>query len=166
VGTTPVEVEVDHFFGLSDRSEPFQLSPYECPDCLNVDWSDRFFKRRNGYSRLHTNVMRVASARFDGINDFLQIPHISAYALAGKYLWFSIVVQMNGRPTGDVTIISKGYGARSAATNQFRLGVPSDGRYRKPRGVGAQHLRHGAWSSSHLHDRRRRRRYLSSSACS
>ena len=127
-----VRKTIERFLGLSDRSVPAELSAYECPDLLNVDFSERHPKRRAGYSRQHANVMRIGSSRFDGVNDYVRIPHVSTQVIAaGSHPYVAVVVMLTGLPNADMTIVSKGYGARTAATNGFRL------EYRPAQGTGS-----------------------------
>jgi hypothetical protein len=48
---------------LSDRAVPVKATRIESPDLNNVDFSERVAKRRNGYTRLHTNRFGDAALR-------------------------------------------------------------------------------------------------------
>lgn len=120
MSSTKVVSTVTEFAGLSDRIRPSNLSRRECPDLLNIDWSERIPKRRLGYRRLHSEPLRTASARFDGYNDYGRIPHRTNYApAAGEGIYIGIGVVLRGRPVSnafDKTIYSKGFGG---GVNQF-----------------------------------------------
>lgn len=100
---------ISQILGLSDRAVPSKLHPGESPDLLNIDPSERTWRRRRGYERKHDNVMRVGSARLDGVNDYMRIPHISAYATPSK-LYVGVFVELLGFPSSTVYVASKGFG--------------------------------------------------------
>jgi len=99
--------------GLSNRAVPVNLSRLENPDLLNVEWGNRVFGKRNGYRRLHTNRLRNASTRIDGLKDYYRIPNLVSYrpgALATASFYVSIGVVLRSMPAAAVTIVSIGFG--------------------------------------------------------
>lgn len=112
----PVRAVVDRFAGLSDRAVPVQLSRIESPDLLNVDLSGRTLKRRLGYSRINSVPFGNASARFDGVNDSVKIPHLTVYAPGTNAFYIGFAAVLWNRGTSATTIICKGFGV---GANQF-----------------------------------------------
>jgi len=109
---------VDRFAGWSDRDYPIQGTRIENPNLLNVDFSEGDATPRNGFTRQHTNVMRDASSRLDGIDDFARIPDATAYDFSNKgYVGFICV--LNEFPESEVTLISRGYGTSTNCMVRF-----------------------------------------------
>ena len=100
---------IQHILGLSNRSTPVQLKPGECPDLLNIELSNRIVESRNGYERLHESPMRIGSARLDGVNDYIRIPHVSAFG-SPTGLVVGVAIQLLVRPVAETVFLSKGFG--------------------------------------------------------
>ena len=105
-----VQALVKEFHGLSDRSVPVHLTRMQSPDLLNIDLSERTLKRRGGARRLHSNVLRDASVRLDGSNDFLRIPNHASLNPSAR-LFLSIDCILRGRPAAVAYLLSRGSGA-------------------------------------------------------
>lgn len=103
---------VDRFAGLSTRGSPLGHTRIESHDLLNVELSKRVLTKRLGSVRQHTAPMRDASARLDGIGDYLKIPHVAAYQPSNR-LFVSIDLVLWKFPESEVTILSKGFGTGS-----------------------------------------------------
>ena len=103
---------IKNLLGLSNRSTPAQLTPGECPAMLNIELADRVISPRNGYERLHDDVMRIGSARLDGVNDYIRIPHVSAFG-SPTGLVVGVAIQFMSRPVAETVFISKGFGTGS-----------------------------------------------------
>lgn len=125
-GTT---AKIDRFAGLSDRRVPTKLSRLECPRLLNYDFSERIAKKRPGYERMHSSVLRNASVRFkpriDATvateNSHGRIAYKTAYnpSVAGQAQFVSVVCALRDRPSAAATVVQKGYGV--VANMQFRI---------------------------------------------
>lgn len=111
----PVEAAIERFAGFSDRSVPAKLTRIECPDLLNVEWSGRILEKRNGYKRLHTNRLRNASTRLDGLKDYYRIPTRTAYQIgATDGVYVSAGVELQAFPAAIKVVASHGQGGAAA----------------------------------------------------
>jgi len=104
---------VDRFAGLSDRAVPAHLSRIECPDLLNIDFSDRTLKRRSGYSRLTTTPFFDSSLRLNGYDSFARIPYATNYDPNSR-LGLAIHARLSSFPSSETTVISRGFGTGSS----------------------------------------------------
>jgi hypothetical protein len=112
VVTRTLRESIRRFGGLSTRNTPLQIARGESPQLINVEFSDRDFGKRGGFDRVHQNVLRNASARFDGVNDYIQIRHQTAYAAStGIYIGIGSVIR--NRAT-TYAIVNKGHSATAA----------------------------------------------------
>lgn len=111
--------EYRDFAGLSDRSPPLGLQRYESPDLRNVEFSERTLKCRNGWRRVHSNRMRDCSIRFDGVDDYIRIPHQTAYNPGSTAQLVTFDVVLRTFPAAEVVLLSKGTGTGSSRF--FRL---------------------------------------------
>lgn len=115
----------DRFAGLSDRSEPVNLTRIESPDLENVDFFDRTLAKRRGFVRIHDNSLVDSSVLLDGYNDFLKIPYIDAYDIdVGVDLEFSIDVVLNEFPATTITIVGQGLSGGAGRILELRY-VPT-----------------------------------------
>ncbi len=110
----PAIARIPKFAGLSNRAIPVKLSRVESPDLLNVELSGRILEKRNGFRRLHTNRLRKASIRVDGLKDYFRIPNLAAYRGGGiNGFYIAIGVVLRAAPTVAVPIkamASMGFG--------------------------------------------------------
>lgn len=111
--------EFREFAGLSDRRVPLHMKRIEASDLRNVELSERTIKRRNGFVRVHNNMLRDCSVRFDGVDDYIRIPHQTAYNPGSTAQLVTFDVALRTWPTSEVTLLSKGTGTGSSRF--FRL---------------------------------------------
>lgn len=98
--------------GLSDRSMPGQVSRIDNPDLLNVDFSERAYKKRLGYTKV-SPLLKDGSMRLDGYNDYARFAYNAAYqpAVSTQMIYIGIGVVLRQIPTAAITIWSRGFGA-------------------------------------------------------
>lgn len=129
MGSQKVTTTVDRFGGLSDRAVPIKATRIESPDLNNVDFSERVAKRRNGYSRLHSNrfgdaalrlIPRYETGTFDAAHG--RIPTRSYMYPGGAttgvawYVGIACVLAKLPNPASPTMVVAnKGYGT---STNQ------------------------------------------------
>lgn len=110
-----VQALIKRFMGLSDRSVPVHIDRMESPDLVNVDLSERTMKRRGGSRRLHDTVLRDASVKLDGSDDFLRVRDESTSVLdPASRLFLSVDVVLRSRPTAIAYALSRGSGTGSS----------------------------------------------------
>lgn len=118
-----VTTTVDRFGGFSDRAVPVKATRIESPDVVNVDFSERVAKRRNGYTRLHNNRFGDAALRlmprwdtgtFDGPYGRIKTRSFM-YPGTGTIAWYigvGVVLAKMPNPAQTVMYVaSKGYGS-------------------------------------------------------
>jgi len=119
MSSKPYHTRYDAFAGLSDRSVPLHLKRYESPDLRNVEFAERTISKRAGFSRVHSEMLRDCSVRFDGVDDYIKIPHQTAYAPGSTAQLVSFDVVLREFPASEVVLLSKGTG--TGASRFFRL---------------------------------------------
>lgn len=115
MSTAKRETSLTMWRGLNDRRDVSNLAPGEFADCRNVElYQEGNSGPRNGFQRLHSKPLRLASLRFDGVNDYVRIRNITAYQPTGTQVpYIGLRVVLHTRPTSGsaVTVLSWGYGA-------------------------------------------------------
>ena len=108
MATRKLTAHVDRFAGLSDRSIPVQNTRIECADLLNLDFSERAMKVRQGFSRLNSTPFKDCCASLDGYNDFGRIKGMSF--ASGDRFGFACEIQIRAYTTStNATVLSRGY---------------------------------------------------------
>lgn len=103
----------ERFAGLSNRDQPAQLTHWESPDLLNVEFYEGLAAKRLGYERLNSRPLKDCSVWMNGSDDYLRIPNNSAYTLSGNSRHFGITVELTTQLTAltyTIPIAKKGYG--------------------------------------------------------
>jgi hypothetical protein len=105
------------FRGLSDRKIPVGLTNVENPSLMNVEFSERSMKRRNGFTPVHENRLFDTSVRFNGVDQYARIPHLSAYDWATTpsrvCVHARIIAGGTGSPNSKSPILTRGDAASS-----------------------------------------------------
>lgn len=117
MATRAVVSRVDRFAGLSDRALPLNVTRIECPDLLNVEFTDGSLSRRGGFTRV-TSQLQDCSALFDGFNDYGRLKGYTADTRLGVAIEVALESFPNSANT-EVTLLSRGYG--TGAARYFQL---------------------------------------------
>jgi hypothetical protein len=97
MGTRTRKEQIRTFAGLSDRKVPVNNTNIENVDLLNVEFSERSMKRRNGFEAVHSNRMYDTSVRFNGVDQYARIPHVTTYDWVSTASRVCVHVQLHGR---------------------------------------------------------------------